>query len=173
MNSLSSDEISKIFTETFGPGIPISEIKGRRFFIVDTPISVSIVVMCDIRVLVQKCGDKWAFPNSFFSPKKETVQQTASRILLEATNENLSPQKWIPVDIRSHPERKDVKNGQFSVDIGYATLLELPDVPIVDTNNLTWALVDFDNGKFPLPLIEDHDQLWEATFGVFNILFKS
>lgn len=173
MNSPSSDEATKVFTDAFGPSMSLSEIKGRRFYVVDTLVSVSIVVMCDIRVLVHKCGDKWAFPNSFFSPKKETVQQTASRILLDITNENLNPQKWIPVDVRSHPERKDIKNGQFSVDIGYATLLELPDVPMVDTSRFAWALVDFDNGKFPLPLLEDHDQLWEATFGVFNILFKS
>jgi len=183
VNNQSFDNVTKVFTEVFGPGDPSPEIKGVRYFqplpqicdhlTVDSQVSISIVVICDIRVLVEKAGDKWAFPSSFFVPKEETTQQTASRILFSVTEEELDPKKWLPVDIRSHPGRKDPKNGVFSLDIGYASILEISDVPLIDTERFSWAVVDFDTGKFTLPLVEDHDQLWEAAFGVFNILLKS
>lgn len=167
-----SDEVLNIFDSGFDSDTKLSEIKRGKLFVFDTPVTVSIVTLCDIRVLVERIGDKWMFPSSHFIPKKETVQQTASRVLSNVTEVEIDSKKWIPVDVRSHPDRKDMKSGKFSVDIGWASILELSDVPLVDTKTFSWALVDFDNGKFPLPLIEDHRQLWEAAFGIFNLLLK-
>lgn len=137
--------------------------------IVPIPVTVSIVVICDIRVLVEKRERNTFFPYDYLYPKIAT-QDLASSILFDITQSYQEPKKWIPVDIRSARSRANQDYLDNVIDIGYLTILDSVDLPSVDTKKFEWILVNLDKKDFPLELFRDHTELWTAAYDMFNLM---
>lgn len=140
--------------------------------VIKCPVSISTVVICDIKVLIKKGELSWVFPNDFLKEVDKTVQDCASRIIEEVIGEKIESKKWIPIDIRSDKNRINFNSKKFSLDIGYFNLLDFHDIPLVDCSKYKWVEVDLETGRFPLKLEPDHDDLWCSCFNVLNLLIK-
>ncbi len=133
------------------------------------PVTVSIVVICDIRVLIEKKERMIFFPYNYLYPGVST-QYLASSILFEITKSYQEPKKWIPVDIRSARQGLNQDHLNSVIDIGYLTILDSIDLPPVDTKRFDWTLVNLDKKDFPLELFGDHIELWTAAYDMFNLM---
>lgn len=139
------------------------------FNLVSVPVTISIVVICDIRVLVRKHNSKYCFPFKFLEKDFLSCQHAASKIANNIMHVDVNFEKWLPVDIRSFKSRKQPIMDKYTLDIGYATILDLEDLPIVG-EDYYWQLVNFDDSKFPLDLEEDHSSLWDATNKMIDLI---
>jgi len=139
--------------------------------VVPVPVTVSIVVICDIRVLVEKKEKMTFFPYDYLHPGLST-QDLASSILFDITKQHQDPKKWIPVDIRGGKRNVNQDYLENVLDIGYLTILDSLDLPEIDKETFEWILVNLDEKKFPLSLFSDHTDLWNAAYDMFNLLVK-
>lgn len=132
------------------------------------PVSISIVTICDLRVLVNKYGDSYYFPYGYINNVKDNVQKEASNLLRKCINAEQKGDKWLPVDIRTG-ERENI-DGVSTLDIGYMTILDSVDLPNIKFSDMEWVLVNLDEKKFPGKLCMDHDSLWKASVEMFSIM---
>jgi hypothetical protein len=138
--------------------------------IIPVPVSVSIVVISDARVLVKKHDIGFHFPFDYFTHSESaTTQDCAAKLLSEITDVVHDGENWLPVDIRSFGVRKNIDNNH-SLDIGYMTMLNTLDIPLVDEDEYEWKIVDFDKKTFPVDLLTDHESLWQAAWNMFDIM---
>jgi hypothetical protein len=137
--------------------------------VVPVPVTITVVALCDVRVLVRQLGNKIVFPSGYFVPGRETCQERASFILKEALHGfRHSPSKWIPVDIRSKSRINE--DGLYTLDIGYMSVLETHDLPFTSGEEYKWQEANLDSGAFPAILGLDHVELWRATSELFGSL---
>lgn len=145
------------------------------------PVSLSIVVLCDLRVLVkwsnaqgldEKCPH---FPYGYFGGRDgqdshvvRSLDDLGNVILNDALDEYEVSLSWIPVDVRSLVSRSN-QDLSYSVDIGYMSILNAPDLPYL-VEGYTWELVNLDEDCFPYELDSDHNNLWEAARNMFNMM---
>ena len=134
-----------------------------------TPVSVSLVVLCDLCVLVNISEDGASFPFDYLRCHRESAQDAASRVLTEISGLDVAGANWIPVDVRSIPGREN-PDGAYSVDIGYLTIVSVSDLPELENPDFKWHIINLDQKDFPLPLVKDHDQLWAAAYDMFNLM---
>lgn len=136
--------------------------------VLPVPVSVSIVVICDIRVLVGRNGDCWYFPYRYVNSVNEDIQKVASQILSWCVYAEQNYEKWLPVDIRTGA-RKNI-DGVSTLDIGYMTILDSLDLPEVRSKELQWMVVNLDDKKFPAKLCMDHNLLWESSIEMLSLI---
>ncbi len=133
------------------------------------PITISIVVICDTRILVKEKDGSFYFPSDYLSPGEEACQECASAILKEITEIDYDINKWVPVDIRS--VNRVNEDGFFTVDIGYMTILDYHDLPALN-NNYKWQEVNLDNPDFPIMLSSDYGTLWANSYSTFSLICR-
>jgi hypothetical protein len=134
-------------------------------------VTISTVVICDTKVLIFSDNGKYYFPSGCFYPKKETCQERASKIVEEALDYKHPHEHWIPVDIRSAITRTNF-NGDFSLDLGYFTILDVNDIPIPVDKNYEWIDIDLDKKEFPVILSLDYSELWNSAQFMFELMYS-
>ena len=141
---------------------------SKPIVICPIPVSISLVVICDIRALVCETEDGYHFPYQYLDGKV-VAQFMATKVLGLYTHVLHPCDNWLPVDIRSRSTRRNIDD-QYSLDIGYMTILDEPDLPLLSGDDLKWELVNLDDSSFPLPLLSDHNSLWSAAREMFSII---
>ena len=150
------------------------------------PVSLSIVVLCDLRVLIQWTDGEssrvshfpycyFGDPNdpaTFYSKSREPrkgLEECAFGILNEAFCDGLECEvSWLPVDVRSNWARTN-PDMEYSVDIGYLTILNASDLPFLN-DGFTWEIVNLEENRPPCKIASDHSALWDAAKNMFNIM---
>lgn len=133
------------------------------------PVTISSVIICDVKVLVHLKDGLCYFPSDYLHPSVETCQNRASTIVKDILDYSHPVDKWVPVDIRSVGTRRN-EDGIFTLDIGYLAVLECHDIPFPLVKEYQWVVVDLDKSEFPVKLSSDHEELWTAAHMMFNIM---
>ena len=136
------------------------------------PVSISVVVICDMRVLV-KSGDLIHFPTCYFGGEKEpceipSIESKADALLSGLVKGEYEVTNWIKVDARSRVGRKN-PDGCYSLDIGMLAIMDSVDIPIQE-EGYEWVVVNLDDSHFPTRLCSDHLSLWQASRDMFEIM---
>jgi len=138
-------------------------------YVIPLPVTVSIIVISDLRVLVHKYNDNYCFPFDFMSKEDGSSYAMASKILRKCTGIDIVDyNKWLQIDVRSASLRKQPIVNKFSLDIGYAAIIDEHDE--VSSKDFIWQVVNFDDYKFPLKLESDHLELWKNTIPMLELL---
>lgn len=158
------------------------------------PVSASVVVLCDLRVLV-----KWSkapgldtnfphFPYFYFMGANDrdvgkdresfptycrSIEGLAEffvdGIIVDGLTHGLN---FLTVDVRSTWGRTN-PDDSYSIDVGLMTIYDAPDLPYL-VDGYSWELVNLDENKFPFgfpyELGSDHHDLWESSRNMFDIM---
>lgn len=139
---------------------------------VNVPVSLSVVVICDLRVLARMTiGDNECyFPTCYFNGQKDgiDISEKASQYVDTLVTGDYEITNWLPVDVRSKFDRVN-SDGKYSLNIGMLAIMDSLDLPLVD-EGCEWLLVNLDEEKFPINLRFDHGALWRAAREMFNIM---
>lgn len=139
---------------------------------VPVPVSLSVVVICDLRVLARMAiGDSQCyFPTCYFNGLQDGVDigEKASQYVASLVSGDYKITNWLPVDVRSRNDRVN-SDGKYSLNIGMLAIMDSVDLPTVD-EGCEWLLVNLDEEKFPINLRFDHGALWHAAREMFNIM---
>lgn len=136
------------------------------------PVTVSVVVLCDLYVCLMRWQGKYCFPWAIVDWGEQSTEDACTEHLRSIISLDTvdRPVSWLPVDIRSVPGRPSFLP-EYSIDIGYMTILASPDLcDFLHPSEFEWQLVNLEEDKFPKLLCSDHEQLWKASIEMVRII---
>jgi len=135
------------------------------------PVTISTVVVCDLYVCVMRMDRGFCFPWAVLDWGEESTEEACAQHLDDIMHLDRvdKPICWLPIDIRSTPGRPSFLP-DYSMDIGYMTILASSDLCDFRSGEFEWQLVNFEEDGFPRVLCGDHLQLWTAAQDMIRII---
>ncbi len=131
------------------------------------PVSISVFVIADTKVLIMNKGQDFGFPEEYIYSCGLDCEQFATKILSKCLDIKHDSDKWLPVDIRTDMIGE---KSLISIGIGFMTILNVVDLPMIKNKKYSWVDVNFDEKEFPLKLKNGHDSLWETARLMFDMV---